>query len=400
LKTEVLFRILELNNMKILQKIVPFLTAFLFSTVPAVSQKGGRALSLEGYVSSLQSVMFDSLSGPVTYENIIHNRLNFRLRASSNLLFGAEIRNRLFTGDMAKRGSSYSSLIADDHGWADMSWNIIEKNSFFLNTTIDRLWAELNFHNVEIRVGRQRINWGQTLVWNPNDIFNSYSFFDFDYIERPGSDAVCIRYYSGPTSTVEAAVKLNSVNKLTAVGLWRFNKGGYDIQFIGGYSEGSDIVAGTGWSGSLGKLSFRGEGTWFIPAGNAPDSTGKVIITAGLEKNFSDNSMVQVQLMYCNNPITINNFSGFYSGSLSAKDLAFSKFTAFGQVSWATTPLLNLGASAMWFPSLSGYYAGPSVDYSLSDNLGLSLIWQHFSSMMGGSRTRINIGFLRLKMSF
>ena len=34
--------------------------------------------------------------------------------------------------------------------------------------------------------GRQRINWGQTFVWNVNDVFNAYSYFDFDYKERPG----------------------------------------------------------------------------------------------------------------------------------------------------------------------------------------------------------------------
>jgi len=69
--------------------------------------------------------------------------------------------------------------------------------------------------------------------------------------------------------------------------------------------------------------------------------------------------------MYCNNPLELNNFNTFYSGTLSSKDLAFSEFSAFGQFTWAISPLLNLTLSAMWFPDLEGYFAGPSLDYSL-----------------------------------
>ncbi len=76
-------------------------------------------------------------------------------------------------------------MIGADDGLVDMSWNIVEKQSFLLNTTIDRLWFDLHFNKFQVTVGRQRINWGQTFVWNPNDIFNAYSFFDFDYVERP-----------------------------------------------------------------------------------------------------------------------------------------------------------------------------------------------------------------------
>ncbi len=105
--------------------------------------------------------------------------------------------------------------------------------------------------------------------------------------------------------------------------------------------------------------------------------------------------------MYCNNPLELNNFDSFYSGNLSSKDLAFSKFSAFGQFTWAATPLLNLTLSAMWFPDLEGYFAGPSLDYSLAENLDFSLIWQHFNSDNGrGKESRINLGFLRLKYSF
>jgi hypothetical protein len=196
------------------------------------------------------------------------------------------------------------------------------------------------------------------------------------------------------------AVKVDSDNDVTAAGLYRFNKWGYDIQFLAGLVNGEDIVIGTGWSGAIGSVSFRGEASWFDHYEDFPGDESTVLITTGFDKIFKNNSMAQVQVMYCNNPLELNNFNSFYSGNLSAKDLAFSRFSAFSSFTWAASPLLNLTFSAMWLPDLEGYFAGPSMDYSLAENLDFSLIWQYFNAIMNGEKSRINLGFLRLKFSF
>lgn len=347
----------------------------------------------------MQSVMFDSLRGDFVNDNLIHNRLNLKGYLGENITFAIELRNRIFTGDAVKN-SNYSKLIGMDPGLIDLSWNIADEKSFLINSTIDRYWLDLNYGKFQARIGRQRINWGQTFVWNPNDIFNAYSFFDFDYIERPGSDAVRLQYYPESSSTVEFAIKADKEKDITAAALYRFNKWNYDFQFLAGYVNGEDYVAGAGWSGSLGNISFRGEASWFQPSRGFNDSTGKGLFTVGFDKVFKDNYMAQIQFMYCNNPLKLSSFNSFYSGDLSSKDLAFSKFSAFGQLSIPANPLLNVSVSAMWFPDLHGYFAGPSIDYSLAENVDFSLIWQHFDSRIGGVKTRINIAFLRLKYSF
>jgi hypothetical protein len=384
-----------MKKLFVFSAILIMLNSVLFS-----QEEKPKFIELNGYLTTMQSAMFDTISDPIIYENLLHNRLNFRGYVTENLTLAVELRNRLITGDMVRSYNGYADMFGTDEGWIDMSWNIADENSFFLNTTIDRLWLDLSFNKFQARIGRQRINWGQTFVWNPNDIFNAYSFFDFDYIERPGSDAVRIQYYPTFSSVFEIAAKVDSEDDITAAGFYRFNKWGYDIQFLAGYSNSSDFVVGTGWSGSLGSISFRGEGTWFQPAENFSDTTGTVIVTAGFDKLFENNSIAQVQFMYCNNPLELNNFSSFYSGNLSAKDLAFSEFSAFGQFTWAATPLINISLSAMWFPDLKGYFAGPSFDYSLAQNVDFSLLWQHFNAEMGGSKTRINLVFFRIKYSF
>jgi hypothetical protein len=359
-----------------------------------------KPVELRGYLTILQSAMFDTLSGPFFYENLLHNRLNFKGYINDNITLAVELRNRLFTGDMVRSYYGYSDMMARDEGWVDMSWNIIDEKSFFINTTIDRAWLDITYDKFQARIGRQRINWGQTFVWNPNDIFNAYSFFDFDYIERPGSDAIRLQYYPSYSSAIEIVTKIDSEEDITTAGLYRFSKWGYDIQLLAGYSNSSDVVAGAGWSGSIGSVSFRGEGSWFRPLENFIDTTGTTIITTGFDKVFENNSIAQIQIMYCNNPLKLTNISSFYTGNLSAKDLAFSEFTAFGQFTWAATPLMNIGISAMWFPDLKGYFAGPSFDYSLAENVDFSLLWQHFRAVLGGSKTRINLAFLRFKYSF
>ncbi len=177
--------------------------AVLTGIASLVYSQEKKPITLDGYITTLQSATYDSLSGPFVFENIIHNRLNFKAYAGERFSFAAEFRNRLFTGDRVRMGESYAESVGFDPGWVDMSWNIASKQSFILNTTLDRLWADYHSEKLQITIGRQRINWGQTTIWNPNDIFNAYSFFDFDYVERPGSDALRIQYFTSYASAAE-----------------------------------------------------------------------------------------------------------------------------------------------------------------------------------------------------
>jgi hypothetical protein len=376
---------------------VVWLTLLYF---PMTAQEKGISFSTGGYVTSLQSAIFDSPEDDFINDNLLHNRLNFNASIGEHFCVTAEIRNRLFTGDMVKTGKSYTSIVSTDPGWMDLSWNLLEERAFFLNTSFDRLSLDFRSGKTEIHAGRQRINWGQAMVWNPNDIFNVYSFFDVDYPERPGCDAIRLQLFPSFSSVAEAVVSLNREKELTLAGLWRFNRGGYDVQFLGGYAASRDMVAGTGWSGNIGTCSFRGEATLFMPVDKKTGDETLALVTAGLDKALKDNSMVMVQLMYCTNPPPLHEFSSLYAGTLSARNLAFSEFTAFGQFTWAASPLANVTLSAMWFPDLKGYYAGPSLDFSLAENVDFSAIWQHFTGTFGSSSTNLNMGFLRVKYNF
>ena len=100
----------------------------------------------------------------------------------------------------------------------------------------------------------------------------------------------------------------------------------------------------------------------------------------GLSYNTSFKLYVQAEYLYNESAeqSTINNFNDFYYRDLSVRDLSMAPHTFFVNLSYPATPLLNLGVSTMYFPSLNGVFMGPSCDLSLRNDLDLSLFLQYF----------------------
>ncbi|NLE35055.1 MAG: hypothetical protein GX622_08130 [Bacteroidales bacterium] len=358
------------------------------------------SLTVGGYTSWLHMAIFEKPSEPWINSSMLHNRLNFKAYAGSKVTFALELRNRFVTGDMVALDPSYVSNLSADAGWADLSWNISKGSSYVMNAMIDRAYIDFTAGQLQVRAGRQRINWSQALVWNPNDLFNTYSFFDFDYVERPGSDALRFIYSTGPSSAVEAAVKVDGSNRITAAALGRFNIFNTDLQFLAGVTDDEYFTAGTGLSGAIGSVSVRGEATLFAPLKGAEGEKYNFLATIGVDKTFSDKVTALAQVMYSSNPVDISSFNELYGGGLTARQLAFSEFSAAGQITCTPFPLLSLSLSGIWFPDLDGFYAGPSVDFSLAENVDFTFLWQHFKSTLANEETKINLGFIRIRYSF
>jgi hypothetical protein len=357
----------------------------------------------------MQSVMFTDVKGDWINDNLFHNRLNFYWYYGNNLTTSIQFRNRFMYGQTLTTTPGYAESIDNEENFLDLSMNIFNEQSFFLNTAIDRLFLQYTAGRFVFTVGRQRINWGQTMVWNPNDVFNVQNFFDFDYPEKPGSDAVRIQYYPNYTSSLELAAKLDKNEKVTAAAYYRFNKGGYDWQIISGVLAEDDIFAGAGWAGDIEGAGFRGEMSYFHPLENYSDTSGLFIASLSLDYTFSNSLYLQFETLYNMKTEGADNtgFFDFYQGTLDVKKLSFSEWNFFIQGSYPVTPLLNASLSGIYFPEVKGFYAGPSLNYSLKDNVELSFISQIFDGefpdpLTGKSieRTTLFAGFLRYKFSF
>lgn len=341
-----------------------------------------QQLSVNGYVKDMLAAYI--LEKPViispenefkwTAFNLVHNRINLDWTPSENFKLHLGVRNRLFSGKMIKDINGYAGLIKQDNGLIDLSWNIAEKNNWFANTSIDRVFAEYTWHNIQLRAGRQRINWGINLVWNPNDLFNAFSYTDFDYEERPGSDAALLTWYTSPSSSLDIAVKTDSSKKITAAARYLFNIYDYDIQFIGGKDK-DDLVFGLGWSGNIGDYSFRGEGSIFKPVKkDALNNKTAVSASISADRTFENSLFIHFSFLY-NSMGSTGDGVGFNlldpNLTLSAKRLSTGKFETFGQISYPVSPLINLNIATIFNPLDKSAYIGPSANLSLSDNLDL-----------------------------
>lgn len=375
-----------------------------FKVIAQEKQSVFNNMTLNGYVKYMNTVMFNDIDSVWLVDNLVHNRLNYNWYISDKLTFSAAMRNRLVYGDLLKFIPGYSDSFENDQGFLNFFTNNISVgNSYILNTTFDRAYFEFNANNWVVTIGRQRINWGQSFAWNPNDIFNSYSFFDFDYEERPGSDALRVQYYPNFTSVAEAAVKIDRNNNITAAGLYRFNKWNYDIQVIGGVIDTSDYVVGAGWSGSIRDLGFNGEASYFHPQENFADTTGVTIVSAGLSYMFGNSLNISFEGNYNGyfDKMNISSFNDLYFMPLSVKTTSYSKFSWFGQITYPIHPLLNGTFAAMYFPSLgNGYFLMPSLTYSVSNNFECSLYGQRFEGEFGGHYDKMNLLSLRFRYSF
>lgn len=377
-------------------------TFFLFQNSTYAQKK----FYLEGYVSNMQSVMFDSLKNNWINDNLIHNRLNFKYNPTKNISFALELRNRIITGESVKYVPNYADGINEDKGFVDLCFNLVEEQSVLVNSSIDRFYFNFEKGKFNLTIGRQRINWGQTFVWNPNDIFNSYSFFDFDFAEKPGSDAIRLQYYTGISSSIETAVKLNSDKKVTAAAKFLFNKFNYDFQIISGLIDENDWVGGIGWSGNIRQLSFRGEASYLHPKENFNDTTGLFVSAIGFDYMFENSLILSGEFLYNQQPKE-NNFSNFlqiYDAPQSVKNLSFTEYNFFGQISYPFSPIISGTLSAMYYPQIKGIFAGPSVSFSLMDNLDFSLIAQSFSgefkNQLTSENQRIWFNFIFMKMKY
>ena len=396
---------------------IKLLLLLIVATINSTAQEELKDWEINGYITNMQSVQFQDINGTWLNDNLINNRLSFKWYPNEKWKFNLGLRNRIFTGESVKVIPKYGDLLVNsDQGFMELNWNIINEQSVIYNMAVDRVYLQYESGNFSATVGRQRINWGKSFVWNPNDLFNAYSFFDFDYPEKPGSDAVRLQYYTGMASSVELAVKVgtqivdtlaNKENRYTIAGLWRFNKWNYDFQTLAGLFEDDEIAIGGGWSGAIKNVDFKGELTYLHPKDNMSDTCGQFIASVSLGYMFPNTLNLQFEFLYTDIPSDgINSFYQYYYQPLSVKTLSFTEYNIFGQVGYQITPLFTVNVAGMYYPKIKGYFFGPSFDYSFTDNLFTSIVIQTFSGetpdLITGEITRNNASFayLRLKWSF
>ncbi len=92
--------------------------------------------------------------------------------------------------------------------------------------------------------------------------------------------------------------------------------------------------------------------------------------------------------------------AGYMTQNLSARNMAFTETSLFFQLMKPITPIFNASMNFMFYPDLDGYFLNPSIDYSLSDELSVTLLGQFFNLNINSVNEKFNMLMFRLKYDF
>ena len=380
-----------------------FLSLLLFmGSLQAQDSTSRKKFQLRGYVKEMQTTSFSALVPGTVNDNLIHNRLNFKVFPTKSTTVALELRNRILWGGTTSATPNYGAAFDQDPGMVDMAFLWVEDPHWIFTTQVDRLYFNWNNEDWEVRIGRQRINWGITSLWNSNDLFNAFTFTDFDYEERPGSDAIRIQRYFGGMKNIELAVKPSTNDSTWVAGMiYRFNKWQYDVQILAGWYN-QDVAVGLGWAGNIKTASFKGEATYFHPQEQFTDTAGALSISASIDYLFPKNVLASVGYLYnsigLNTNLNLSNL-GVLTVPVSAKSLMPARHTAMLSAGFSINPLLSVNIAGIYSPKLNFILAMPSISYSVSPSWELAFFAQAY--WVGSAFDNLGNGlYLRLKYSF
>lgn len=354
-----------------------------------------------GYVKYLNTTSFVDLDQLLS-DNLIHNRINFRMYVNPDITFDLQLRNRVLWGQSLQ--SPLFKDFIDVKNDIDLSMFLIDKPGLLFHSKIDRLSLTYNIKDWEIKIGRQRINWGKTWAWNTNDLFNAYNFLDFDYEERPGSDAISILKNYGESSVIQAVYSYGKDLDHSIIALRnQFSIKTYDIQLIAA-SYYTDFAFGIGWEGYIKDAGFKGESTVFIPKESELETKTAVLTSLSADYFFKNGLMLIGSILHNSNGVTdAESFDtqSFLGESLSARNIMPNKFSYLIQSSYQINPASSGSLGVMYMQGFGAVALLPSYAYSIKNNWDADVFGQLFFGKIDNEFQNIQNGiYFRLRYSY
>ena len=359
---------------------------------------------MNGYVKTLHGIIGSEFLPGNQYllDNLIHNRLNFELTFEP-LIFRASVRSRIFWGGQVGLAPNFAETIErGNNDQFDLSLHLAKGKDWLVNTYLDRLNLQYAINNWEVTIGRQRINWGIHTFWNPMDLFNAYNFIDFDYEERPGSDAVNLTCYQGYSGQVDLAVKyFDHWSEAILAGRYKFNLGTYDLQTVLGYYQ-EDVVLGLGWAGNIGNGGFKGELTYFRPLEKDREDEGSTFVASiGGDYVFSNGLYSGMGLLFNEAGVSQGLLSGLFLFELSPRNLYPFKWSGYTTWQYPIGDLSNAMLTIIYSPvQTHPTFVMTSLGFSVAENWDADLTTQLALEEFIDYKITSWVTYFRMKWSF
>ena len=378
--------------------------------LPTVGWGQSSLYEVSGFIESLTSAAKYPRINDRLFDQEFHGRLNSQWYPSSSLRGEADLRARFFYGESVEKIPYFLDQLKVKYPFVNLDAVLWNRKKTIGYLQIDRLWLDYTSGSLELTMGRQRIAWGTALVWNVIDLFNPKSVLDFDYEEKPGSDAFRLQYYTGAVSKVDVAAMPNKTFRgSTVAGLSSYNKFGYDFYAIGGMRN-DRWVAGGAWAGSILKAGFRGE---FLvsespSAKNNPSASAFAFwsnnpylgAVLSADYTFPSSFYIHSEVLYYSNGKK-NNAGLLQLAALEADMLSPARWSIYQEFSGDLNPLTKATIFAIFNPDDKSSIIVPMLTKSVSTNLDLLVIGLFAT---GNPNTEYNSygssAYIRLKYSF
>ncbi len=387
--------------MSVMSRII-LLIVFVFVRIYSQSFTAG------GYVKFLFNAN-DFISSKSSVNFLIHSRLNLKFFPTDKISFSAGIRNRVIFGKSPLSVMGYTGDRFRDGYLFEIEKFIWKRERTVNHIEVDRLYLSFQFSKFDVSLGRQRIAWGTSWVWNITDLFNPLSILDFDYEERPAVDAFRIQFFLSPLTKFDFAYRPSRRGRNSSA-LCQFSTNFYEWDFhvVSGVHKGR-FVLGASYAGDIYGAGFRGEVIYiknptginaFFLTDLANEKRDQVSFVVSLDYTFKNSLYLHGEALF-NNIGKRENIRMYLFDALNLELLSPSQWNLFYQVGYNLTALTRGDVMILHNPIDGSFALLPTISVSLAENLDLSLI---LLAMHGDDMDEYGfntyMAFVRLKYSF
>ncbi len=367
--------------------------ALLLSCPAAFSQSrelintNDLAVTWGGYVKSLTT-----LSVPAGGEGVGNGAVSLRLKAEAS--YRERITLTLHYEVTALWGQSLadpayrSAALNDPDVFANLWWGIAEGDRLALTHTLDRAYLTIRADPMTFIIGRQRIAWGAARFISPLDLFNPFDPAAIDKEEKRGTDALVTEISLGQfTGTSLVFAPTLSMDDASYAARFYTSRFGYDFSLVAGRLADREVY-GFDFSGQIGEVAIWGEAAWYeeddatpyavpdpsSPFGFSMRQSPRHYLRAALGAQYVFPNTLSITAEYYYNGKGETDRGDYnWEASADGSEPVLSRHYLFSTVGYQVTPLCTGTFSTVYNINDGSVLLAPSVDYSLTEDLYLTV---------------------------
>ena len=294
-------------------------------------------------------------------------RLEWKGQVGPSLGFELQYDNELLAGDYLRTPQYRMEAALPRRTYWNLEDVYATGGSYVARHRIRRANLTFSRGDTDLRVGRQRIAWGNGRFWSPLDVLNPFSPVTLDPGEREGVDALLLEQKRSAVSRWSLAYAPARTTAGHALVPWHANASGADYSLMGGRFAGGSLV-GADVSTEIRGAGVRAE--WAV--GHPQGSPRHQRLMLGWDYAFANTLTLTAEFYYdgsgSRSPATYD-LTGLAAGRRQTLATRYIGLYA----GYDLTPLLK---SANWLVANlddGSIYLSPRLTYSVRENLDLAI---------------------------